>query len=62
MSDAPQTESEWREHSIGMDELTISCAVERMIQFGGRARVMELFDQLIKEHRLDRFVGRIGAE
>ena len=55
-------EEAWRKHSIGMDELIISCAVERMLALGAKAQVMDLFADLIREHRLDRFIGRIGAE
>jgi ferric-dicitrate binding protein FerR (iron transport regulator) len=64
---APQNEPDddeiaWREHSIAMDEQTISSCVERMLRMGGRAAVMELFDDLTREHRLNSFVGRIGYD
>lgn len=60
--DQDAAEEAWRQHSIAMDEQMIAAAVERMLRMGGRAAVMELFDELTREHRLDRFVGRIGAE
>jgi hypothetical protein len=61
-ADQDAAEEAWRQHSIGMDELTIRCCVDRMLALGAKANVMDLFADLIREHRLDRFVGRIGAE
>jgi hypothetical protein len=60
---APQNEDDleeaWREHSLAMDEYEIGAAVERMLELGAKAQVMDLLAQLIREHRLDRFVGRL---
>ena len=56
---ADAAEEAWREHSIAMDEQTITACVERMLRMGGRAAVMTLFEQITHDFHLDRFVGGI---
>jgi hypothetical protein len=58
----PDDEEAWREHSIAMDEQAIAGSVERMLRMGAKAHLMELLDHIIRENRLDRFVGRLGND
>jgi hypothetical protein len=45
-----------------MDEQAIAGSVERMLRMGAKAHLMELLDHIIRENRLDRFVGRLGND
>jgi hypothetical protein len=60
--EAPQTKEEWRQHNLAMDEQAIYGAVEGMLAAGARAELMDLLNEIIKEYRLDKFVGRVGYE
>jgi hypothetical protein len=59
---APSTKEEWRAHNLAMDEQAIIGAVEGMLAAGARAELMDLLNDIIKEYRLDKFVGRVGYE
>jgi hypothetical protein len=59
---APTTKEGWRQHGLAMDEQAIYGAVESMLAAGARAELMDLLADIIREYRLDRFVGRLGND
>jgi hypothetical protein len=58
----PQTKEQWRQHGLAMDEQAIIGGVEGMLAAGAKAQLMDLLAEIIKDYRLDRFVGRIALE
>jgi hypothetical protein len=63
VDDDRQTKEDWRQHGLAMDEQAIIGAVESMLAAGARAQLMEfLWDDIIREYGLDKFVGRIGND